>query len=127
MNNFSDIKIASVVVYLSIYDPTGHIAYLKFAFASHFAMIGMERYIDVTDEYLAIDYHLHDYLFYTACNMAAPIFKERIRNTQYAICSLEKALCIDKRVLSSIDYIIRTKSSVLQVSDRVLHSVPYDV
>lgn len=118
---------ASVVVYLSIYDPTGHIEYLKFAFSSHFDMIRMERYIEVNDEYLAIDYHLRDYLFYTACNMAAPIFKERIRNTQYAICSLEKALCIDKRVLSSIDYIIKTEFMKLQVSDRVLHPVPYDV
>ena len=118
---------ASVVVYLSIYDPTGHIEYLNFAFSSHFDMIRMERYIEVNDEYLAIDYHLRDYLFYTACNKAAPIFKERIRNTQYAICSLEKALCIDKRVLSSIDYIIRTKSRMLKISDMVLHPVPYDV
>ena len=72
---------ASVVVNLSIYDPTGHIEYLNFAFSSHFDMIRMERYIEVNDEYLAIDYHLRDYLFYTACNMASPIFKERIRNT----------------------------------------------
>ena len=118
---------ASVVVYLSIYDPTGHIEYLNFAFSSHFDMIRMERYIEVNDEYLAIDYHLRDYLFYTACNMASPIFKERIRNTQYAICSLEKALCIDKRVLSSIYYIIRTKIGMLKISDSVLHPVPYDV
>lgn len=76
---------------------------------------------------VAIDYHLRDHLFYAACKMAAPIFKERIRNTQYAICSLEKALCIDKRVLSSIYYIIKTKNGMLKVSDSVLHPVPYDV
>lgn len=118
---------ASVIVNLSIYDPTGTIEYLKFAFASHFAMSEMERYVVCNDEYVAIDYHLRDHLFYAACKMAAPIFKERIRNTQYAICSLEKALCIDKRVLSSIYYIIKTKNGMLKVSDSVLHPVPYDV
>ena len=118
---------ASVVVNLSIYDPTGHIEYLNFTFASHFAMNEMERYVVCNDEYVAIDYHLRDYLFYTACMMADPIFKARISNTQYAICSLEKALCTDKRVLSSIYYIIKTEFRMLKVSDRVLHPVPYDV
>lgn len=118
---------ATVFVYLAIYDPTGNIEYLNFTFASHFAMNEMDRYVVCNDEYVAIDYHLRDHLFYTACMMADPIFKARISNTQYAICSLEKALCTDKRVLSSIYYIIKTKNGMLKVSDRVLHPVPYDV
>lgn len=119
---------ATVIVYLAIYDPTGNIEYLNFTFASHFAMNEIERYVVCNDEYVAIDYHLRDHLFYTACMMADPIFKARISNTQYAICSLEKALCTDKRVLSSINYyIINTESYTYHVKDKDIHPVPYDV
>ena len=119
---------ATVFVYLAIYDPTGNIEYLNFTFASHFAMNKMERYVVCNDEYVAIDFHLRDHLFYTACMMADPIFKARISNTQYAICSLEKALCTDKRVLSCIDYyIINMESYTYHVKDKDIHPVPYDV
>lgn len=119
---------ATVFVYLAIYDPTGNIEYLNFTFASHFAMNEMDRYVVCNYEYVAIDYHLRDHLFYAACKMAAPIFKARISNTQYAICSLEKALCTDKRVLSSINYyIINTESYTYHVKDKDIHPVPYDV
>lgn len=87
----------------------------------------MERYVVCNDEYVAIDFHLRDHLFYTACKMADPIFKASISNTQYAICSLEKALCTDKRVMSCIDYIVKTEFMMLKVNDRDLHPVPYDV
>lgn len=118
---------AEVSSFFTVSDPTGAKPYFEFGFCARFNLIGAERYIAISEEYLALDYHLRDALFYTACQRSESTFKQMVEGTPYRICSLVKTLCEDERTVLHLDYQLVTADRTYIFKDKDVHNNPFDV
>ena len=92
-----------------------------------FDLIDEDQYISITDEYLALDYHLRDALYYKACAMSEWVFKKKLINTPFEICSLIKTLCDDERTIMNLRYRLIAHDRVYHFNDTDIHNNPFDV
>ena len=106
---------------------TSDIEYFSFGFYATFDLINEDRYISVADNYLALDYHLRDALYYTACAMSDQALKQKLINTPFEICSLVKTLCEDERTIMHLQYRLITHDRVCRFNDTDIHNNPFDV
>ena len=106
---------------------TSDIEYFSFGFYATFDLINEDRYILVADNYLALDYHLRDALYYTACAMSDQALKQKLINTPFEICSLVKTLCEDERTIMHLQYRLITHDRVYRFNDTDIHNNPFNV
>lgn len=106
---------------------TSDIEYFSFGFHAMFDLIDEDQYISVTDEYLALDYHLRDALYYKACAMSEWVLKKKLINTPFEICSLIKTLCDDERTIMNLRYRLIAHDRVYHFNDTDIHNNPFDV
>lgn len=118
---------ASISSSFTVHDPIGVQPYFEFAFTSSFELNGADKYISVSNNYLALDYNLRDLLFYVGCIGAQQPFNQCVCGTQFAICSLLKTLCDDERNLSHIQYQLITNKGNYMFSDTDIHNNPFDI
>lgn len=111
----------------TVKSPTGKQPYFDYEFVSYFELCGAERHITITEEYLALDYQLRDALFRIGCFVAEYSFKQRLQHTPYAICSLQKTLCNDERIVLCLNYQLMTTRGVYNFKDTDIHNNPFDI
>lgn len=111
----------------TVLDPTGKHPYFYFEFCVRFKLIGADRYIAITEDYLSLDYHLRDTLFYTACQRSESSFVQLVKGTPFCICSLVKTLCEDERTVLHLDYQLITDNGTYRFKDTDVHNNPFDI